>query len=137
MIVSACRWTFHRLGRAMIRPFYMQACKPLPGGKASNRLINAAKWWHHVLKMRTLQEVNLATERKVLDLFTDAASDPAVMSAVLFINHEVFYTTWEADDEFRSKLDKRKDKQIMALEMMAVLIGLATFRDKCQNTNLW
>ena len=39
----------------------------------------------------------------------------------------------------RSKLEKRRDKQIMALEMAAVLLGMQTFSQQCkeQNVRIW
>ena len=100
-LAFATQWTFRRMGRAMIRPFYQQAKRPLPGSVASNRLISASKWWMRVLEERITQEVKLWCEPNTIDIFTDAASDPPTLAAVIFIGEEVKYTVWETDDQFK------------------------------------
>ena len=71
-------------------------------------MINAAKWWKTILRARLAQEIEIIKEDKIVNLFTDAASDPPVVAAVLFKEGKVYYTHWEADFEFKKKLNKRQ-----------------------------
>ena len=100
-LAFATQWTFRRMGRAMIRPFYQQAMRPLPGGAASKRLISASRWWIRALGERITQEIKLWREPNTIDIFTDAASDPPTLAAVIFTGGKVKYTVWETDSQFR------------------------------------
>ena len=65
----------------------------------------------------------------VVDLFTDAASTPARIAGVLFgaDTQSPLYTEWVPDGRFWNALLLRSDNQIVALELVAVVVSIATF----------
>ena len=106
----------------MSTPFYIQAAHPLPGGIASNWLIDAAKWWKTILRARLAQEIDLIKEDKIVNLFTDAASDPPIVAAVLFNESKVYYTHWEADSEFKQTLNMRQTSIFFHVQVKHIFV---------------
>ena len=60
-------------------------------------------------------------------LFVDAASAPARCAAVLEVDGHFKYTDTAPPLKLMEKLKERKDKQIMSLEIMAIMLALETF----------
>ena len=63
----------------------------------------------------------------LVHLFVDAASTPAWLAAVLYIDGQQFFSDCAPTQEMLDCLVRRNDKQIMSLEMYAILVGIATF----------
>jgi hypothetical protein len=126
----AAQKCFRRLGRAMIRPFYAQQYAPLAHGRIGDMLGLAVDWWLHVLQHRVVQSVPMQVHEKTAQLFCDARGEPARMAAVLFVEGEIFYTSWAPSEKLRATLSERRDKQIMAWELLAIALGISTFREK-------
>ena len=84
---------FHRIGRAMVRPFYAQQYAPLRGGRMGDMLVLATDWWIAVLRERVTQNVPLAGYANTAELFCDASGGAnAGMAAVLFMDNKIWYT---------------------------------------------
>ena len=84
-LMWATQHLFHRLGRAMIRPLFGHA--GAGNGQVGNNLRRALKWWRFVLStVVTEQRPWLADSRSVAHLWVDAASTPAWVSSVLYID---------------------------------------------------
>lgn len=111
-------------------------------------LKTALRWWLHVLTMELCHEHPWSCpDSEVLRLFVDAAGNPArcwrqcVLSrpflcllrlayrcaAVLFVDGVWLYTDGKPSKAIVEQLTKRKDSQIMALESIAIALGLCTF----------
>ena len=88
----AAQNSFRRLGRAMLQPIYRQANAPLPGNKLSKQLIEGLGWWKTVLERRICQQVPWEEDREIVEVFTDAASNPATLAAVMFHGNKIAYT---------------------------------------------
>jgi len=68
----ACQYMFHKLGRAMVRPIYIQCHKV--SGVVSDELMVALHWWRHVLSMHIVEERFWEyPEAPLAHLFVDAA----------------------------------------------------------------
>ena len=117
---------FRRLGRAMLRPLYQQQYFPLRNGAMHPLLVLGLKWWQHVLKNKLWQKQRLCARPEVIDLFCDAASTPARVAAVCMDASSLEYTAWSPPSELLEMLEPRRDQQIMALELMAIVVGGTT-----------
>ena len=111
----ATQWLFRRLGRAMIRAVYAQACSST--GKIGARLREALNWWLQVIALDITESCPLAQQRErgICKLFVDAASTPAHCAAVLCIDGRVIYTNAAPSRSMVEQLIARKDKQITSL----------------------
>ena len=124
----ATQWLFNKVGRAMIRPIYAQHCSGT--GTVSARLLSALKWWLEVLEHGVTEVRPWRLSRSnICRLYVDAASTPACCAAVLCIDGKKLYTSWEPSVEQMRQFKKRRDKQIMTLEILAILGALHTFQD--------
>jgi len=119
--------TFHRLGRAMIRPFFAQQYSPLPSGKIGPLLDLALRWWTKVLESDICQEVRVYEPSRVVDLFCDARGTPPRVAAVIIAGDSIRYTDWEPPASLLETFKPRKDEQIMGQELLAIAVGLCTF----------
>ena len=123
---------FQKLGRAPLAPIYAQQHAPLPGGVVSNRLLMSLKWWRTFLKNPIKRTHNHKHEPSCVHLFTDARGTPPRLAAVIEDNGSIFYTDIAAPKKLMKTLVPRRDAQIMALEMMAVYLGLKTFASRLE-----
>ena len=144
----ATQHLFHKLGRAMIKPIYAQ--KTTGSGRVGPRLLEALKWWLMVLRHNvTEHRAWLQSESKVCRMFVDAASIPAWLAAVLFIDGHVIYTDAKPTRQILGQLAARNDKQITSLvgsmlvhlcamcdglegcvqEIISILLAVSTFAD--------
>ena len=122
----AVQMLFHKVGRAMIKPIFAQAKSA--SGVIGPRLKEALEWWDNVLAHDIAeQRVWEQSERPVCRLFVDAASTPARCAAVLFIDGRILYTDGAPGVSLLAKLQQRGDKQIMSLEIIAIMLALSTF----------
>ena len=97
----------------------------------------ALKWWKRVLAM-DLCEVHewAVTKRPVAHLFVDAAGSPARCAAVLFLDGKWSYTDGKPSAALMNRLNDRCDNQIMALETMAIALGLSTFEEELEQRSV-
>ena len=82
----------------MIRPVYAQTYEPLRNNRMKARLIHASQWWVAVLKKRICQSRRFDEVIETVDIFTDAASDPPTLAAILIAKDKVMYTVDNVDD---------------------------------------
>ena len=61
-------------------------------------------------------------------LWVDARSTPPRCAAVLSIDGNVLFTDGEPGQSLMHELLQRGDSQIMALEIMAIAVGLSSFQ---------
>ena len=121
------RHQFRRMGRAMIRPIYAQARRSRRSPQVGDRLLMALKWWRVVLMDRTSEATVIGHRPEVFDLFCDARGTPPRLAAVLLgPQGDLQYTDVPPCPGVLDQFVVR-DTQIIALELLAVLLGLSTF----------
>ena len=131
-LMWATQSLFHKLGRAMIKAFFAQCSSK--DGKIGLRLRIALLWWKHVLRCGVCETHNWDLhDKKPCHIFVDAASSPARCAAVLHDEGLFFYSDAPPTNAMLRQMGNRGDKQIMSLEMMAILFALTTFRTKLAN----
>ncbi len=124
------QFLFHKLGRAMIKPFYAQ--KGSATGSVGPRLLEALKWWCNVLQLNLSEDRPWHTvAERVCRLFVDAASTPAYCAVVAFIDGRRFYTAVAPSDQLLRQLAVRADKQITSLVRTACALAPAHFLVCC------
>ncbi len=131
----------------MVKPIYAQAVTLT--GKVGPRLMQALRWWLHVLDHDVSERRDwvLADEAPCF-IFVDAASIPARSAAVLVRDGVMEFTDGEPTVAMMCQLKARRDKQIMSLvcclkscietvvltfvwqEIMAIMVALSTFADE-------
>ena len=129
----AAQRCFNRVGREMVRPFFAQQYAPMRGSRLSAGLRLATEWWLEVFRQRIVQHVPLTCKMEVVDMFCDARSNPARMAAVLVDADGIWYTDWAPSQRLWQSLKTRKDKQIMAWELLAMALGTSTFASRIRN----
>jgi len=87
----------------------------------------ALKWWKQALLHEHVERFNFKTTLEVVDLFCDARGTPPRAAAVYVAKGRICYTDWEPTSAVLKRLQFRKDEQIMAQELLAVVLGLHTF----------
>ena len=124
----ACQYTFKGLGRAIVRPLFAQQYKPLRHGRASPLLKLALRWWEAALQMPLQKTIPLQHEEEsVINVFCDARGTPARVGAVIVNGPSIKYTDWPPPQAVLDALVKRQDEQIMAQELIAIVVGLFIF----------
>jgi len=122
---------FNRVGRAMTRPFIEQQHAPNKGNVISKKLRLAMKWWIQALENKVENTKQLSCKRVKIDLFCDAASTPPKLAAVLFDGQSrPEFTRMDVEKRLMHKFEDRKDNQIMGLEILAIILGIETFKEK-------
>jgi hypothetical protein len=110
----------------------------MPGNKKSAQLTLALKWWSHALRT-PLYHFHRFEQRatRVVDLCCDAAGEPQRLAAVLVDGATTVYTdlapSTSEQAQLRRNLVQRKDSQIVALELLAIVLGLTTFEDRLKH----
>ncbi len=126
----AGQYLFRRIGRAMLRPIFEQ--KFNRSGKLSAALRIALGWWCWVLQQDIVEERRWQeSDTPPVHLFVDARGEPPHCAAILFMDDgEVLYTDGKPAAHFLECFQRRADQQIMALEIMAIAVGLSTFSEQ-------
>ena len=124
-----CTRLFHRVGRAMLRPFFDQRTRR--DGAMDSELRRAAEWWIEVLQhgVAEVREWH-APELPPVHLFCDARGEPPHLAAVLFCDGQCLYTHLKPAPEMLQRFKSRRDNQIMGLELLSISLGLSTFQDQ-------
>jgi len=126
---------FRKLGRAMLRPIFDQKSKR--DGRMSSELERSLCWWKEVLQRglcerRQWKQVYLPP----VHLFCDARGFPAYLGAVVMVDDKCYYTHMAPTPELMSMFRRRKDNQIMGLELLSISLGLHTFENLIKGRNV-
>ena len=115
----------------MLRPFFAQQKAPLARNRIGTHLAMALEWWERVLRLELHQELSLVdTNVQAVELFCDARGEPPRLAAVLHDIDGLVYTDFGPSAELMDMFSARNDSQIMGLEILAVILGLSTFRER-------
>jgi hypothetical protein len=133
----------------MLRPLFDQ--KSRKDGHVSPELRRSLVWWLQVWRvgagvwllgvafavMFQVLSMNLAELRpwgqvasQTVHLFGDAAGNPPHLGAVLCIDGEWFWSHADAPVEVLASFRRRRDNQIMGLELLSISLGFETFSEK-------
>ena len=119
---------FRRLGRAALRAVFDQ--KSRHDGRLSPELVRALKWWLDVLGLDLVEKRQWRqSQRSTLHLFTDASSTPGHLGAVMFYGGCCLWCHLPVQDAVYELFKRRRDQQIMALELLAISMAIDTFAD--------
>ena len=116
----------------MIKPLFPQCSSST--GKVGPRLLTALKWWSEILSEDiTESKARVEPKQRSCHLFVDAASTPPRCAAVLIMDGGVWYTDVEPEEAVMKSFMQRRDKQIMTLETLAILLSISTFAEKVKD----
>ena len=123
-----CSCTFRRLGRAMLRPIFDQKSKR--NGLIDPELRRALQWWDQILRMKVAERLAWQqADTYEVHMFCDAAGSPAHLAAVLLMDGQTYFTHAEPSQKVMKAFYHRRDNQIMGLELLAISLGLETFKE--------
>ena len=126
-----------RIGRAYIKPFFAQANAPLPRGRASEFMPQAAGWWVSYFAMKPVSAIACGgRERKVVHAWTDAAGASRWIAAIIRTEAGFFWTRSRLPDALWDQFLPRGDEQIGSQELMAIPLMAATFEDYIKDSLL-
>jgi len=123
---------FLRAARCWLRPLYRQQYSPLKAGECSRELLHALRWW--IAYLESSPEALILYRqpaRPIRHVFSDAAGETASLCGFLFADSCWYGTHCKVPSAMLDALLPRKDEQILALEIIAVLLVLVTFPDYC------
>ena len=120
----------------MIKPVYRQQYSRT--GDLNETLRTALSWWLDVLSSGFAEERPWKPpSSSIVRMFVDAASTPAHIAAVVCLDGVLHYTNAAPAAEWVSKLRQgREDNQIMSLELLAIVLGLASFKKEVEGRKL-
>ena len=91
-------------------------------------LRRSLQWWDKVLDLDLAELKRWGwPDSQPLHLFCDAAVAPPYMGAVLVVGKWCWYTHMAPPENIVQQFRRRKDNQIMGLELLAISLGLSTF----------
>jgi hypothetical protein len=126
---------FKKLGRAMLRPIFDQ--KSRLDGRMSPELRRALQWWVDVLESGLSERREWhGAEGQNVQLFCDASGSPAYLGAVLFVDDQCYFTHFAPPKHLIEKFKRRRDNQIMGLELLSISLGLSTFAELIRGRNV-
>ena len=91
-------------------------------------------WWLDVLENEMKQTISLKHNTNEVTMFCDASSPPPILASVLVTKSSVQFCVLQCPDWLFSKLETGNDDRIMALEPLAIIIGLGTFKQDCKHS---
>ena len=71
-----------------------------------------------------------------MQLFCDASGYPAYLGAVLLLEDKCYFTHLEPPEYLLEKFKRRRDNQIMGLELLSISLGLSTFDELIRGRNV-
>ena len=77
-----------------------------------------------------------AEQRPPVHMFCDASGAPAHLGAVLFDDDNCFVTHYAPPAEILAQFRRRRDNQIMGLELLSISLGLCTFEHLIRGRNV-
>jgi len=118
-----------------VRPIFDQ--KTRRDGKTDSELLRALQWWVEVLRdgiteLRKWDGPVLPTGQ----LFCDASGNPAYLGAVLLIDQHRLYCHMPVPKALSEFFYSRRDNQIMGLELLAITMGLMSFKEYIRGRKL-
>ena len=126
---------FKRLGRAMLRPSYDQ--KARRDGTLTAELERALEWWLEVLSCRLAERSDWdVCEQQAVHLFCDASSSPLYLGAVLVADGKCWCTHQVPSQQLMNNFVRGRDRQIMGFELLAISLGLSSFRTMLLGRNI-
>lgn len=141
MLISYCVFVIvaniicRKLGRAMLRPIFDQ--KTRRDGHMSPELRRALIWWVEILQSKLCERrLWKGPQLEPVHLFCDASGSPALLGAVLITGDRCCYTHYTPPAELVNGFRRRRDNQIMGLELLAISLGLCTFADMIRGRNV-
>ena len=69
-------------------------------------------------------------------MFCDASGSPPRIAAVVIDKYSIEHCAMDVLPTVAAKFEQRNDKQIMGMELLAILAGIETFKDKCQGARV-
>ena len=91
-------------------------------------LERSLRWWEDVLQRGLCERRQWKQEqRQPVNLFCDASGFPAYLGAVVMVDDKCYYTHLAPSSELMSMFRRRRDNQIMGLELLSISLGLCTF----------
>ena len=88
-------------------------------------------WWIQALVNKVENTKQLSCRREKVDLFCDAASCPPKLAAVMFDGPaRPMFTRRDVEQVLIQKFEHREDNWIMGLEILAILMGIQTFKEQ-------
>ena len=126
---------FNRFGRAMLRAIFDQCSRY--DGRINFELWRALIWWRRVLATE-IAELRpwVVSQEKPWHLFCDASGEPPRLGAVLLTSAGAFWTCFTPGQSFLDNFKCRSDNQIMALELLAISLGIHTFLEKLKGRKI-
>ena len=119
----------------MIRPIYDQ--KSRLDGRMSPELRRALQWWVQVLQSGLCEKrAWQCLETEPVQLFCDASGSPAYLGAVLLLEDKCYFTHLAPPEYLLEKFKRRRDNQIMGLELLSISLGLSTFDELIRGRNV-
>ena len=126
---------FHRIGRAMLRPIFDQVSRY--DGKFNPELKAALRWWRDVLLLGTAElRPWWRAAKATAHLFTDASGAKRQLGAVLYVDGCWFWSSMVTPPRELHLFRRRRDNQIMGLELLGVAFGMSTFESLLSNRNV-
>ena len=126
---------FRKLGRAMLRPLFDQ--KTRRDGRMPPELERSLRWWEEVLQRGLCEGRKWKQEqRQPVNLFCDASGFPAYLGAVVMVDDKCYYTHMAPSSELMGMFRRRRDNQIMGLELLSISLGLCTFENLIRGRNV-
>ncbi|CAK0791693.1 unnamed protein product, partial [Prorocentrum cordatum] len=132
-LAGALAWAaqrlFKRLDRAMLRPLFAHQHKR--SNRIGRPLELALHWWAQVLELRLREVASWKQgDMPAAHMFCDARSTPPRAAAVIFIDGKILFTEYAPDAALMRNFKRRRDGQIMGLEVLAVALGLSSFEER-------
>jgi len=117
----------NRCGRSYIKPIHAQAARPLAGAEVSPWLAIALLWRSQYLQLRPVTVHRPLQVREELKVCTDASGEDAMVAAVLAAPEGVHFTYAKVPGWLVAQMLERGDHNIGVLEVLAVVLAVATF----------
>ena len=112
----------------MLRPIFDQ--KTRRDGAMTPELSIGLEWWDEVFDKQVAELRDWKEEYSPpVHLFCDASGQPPYLGAVLFIDGMCWYTHMKVTDDILERFKRRRDNQIMGLELLSISLGLSTFEE--------
>ena len=126
---------FRKLGRAMLRPIFDQ--KSRRDGQMSLELRRALEWWKKVLLTKLYERKEWVQQySEPVHLFCDASGSPAHLGAVVFVDNRCCFTHFRPPTPMLDMFKRRRDNQIMGLELLSISLGLCIFSELIRGRNI-
>ena len=121
----------HRIGRAYIRPIYIQAHDPVQGLSFWGEL--ALQWWDEWLQKPATLWISPTRARPTVHAYTDASGADRWLAAYFRDeNLEWWWTRTQVPENIWRLFFDREDNKIGVQELLAIALLLETFPDKIE-----